>query len=139
VVLAIGHALGAHEALSRPDTLSSLLEVVHSLFEEGVFVGHDQSIRIGAFSDYPMVSPSPAISPTSAESSLAQPAITSDMMHAVHLRLTMRRFTFLLASALVVVFGGAACGVGHFAYVGFASRSLNKCLVLPWLSDLVAR
>jgi hypothetical protein len=70
--------------------------------------------------------------------SLAQPAITSGMMHAVHLRLTMRRFTLLLASALVVVFSGAACVVGHFAYVGFASRSLNKCLVLPWLSDLVA-
>ena len=60
------------------------------------------------------------------------------MMHVVHLRLTMRRFTLLLASALVVGFGGAACGVGHFAYVGFASRSLNKSLVLPWLSDLVA-
>jgi len=70
--------------------------------------------------------------------SLAQPAITSGMMHAVHLRLTMRRFTLLLASALVVVFGGAACGVGHFAHVGFATRSLNRCLVLPWLSDLVA-
>jgi hypothetical protein len=61
------------------------------------------------------------------------------MMHAVHVRLTMRRFTLLLASALVVGFGGTACGVGHFAYVGFASRSLNKCLVLPWLSDLVAK
>jgi hypothetical protein len=61
------------------------------------------------------------------------------MMHAVHLRLTMRRFTLLLASALEVGFGGTACGVGHFAYVGFASRSLNKCLVLPWLSDLVAK
>ena len=60
------------------------------------------------------------------------------MMHAVHLRLTMRRFTLLLASALVVVFGGAPCGVGHFAYVGFARSSLNKCLVLPWLSHLVA-
>ena len=70
--------------------------------------------------------------------SLAQPAITSGMMHAVHLRLTMRRFTLLLASALVVVFGGAACGVGHFAHGGFAGRSLDTCLVLPWLSDLVA-
>jgi hypothetical protein len=46
--------------------------------------------------------------------------------------------TGILASALVVGFGGAACGGGHFAYVGFASRSLNKCLILPWLSDLVA-
>ena len=70
--------------------------------------------------------------------SLAQPAITSGMMHAVHLRLTMRRFTLLLASALVVVFGRAACWVGHLAYVGFARSTLNKCLVLPWLSDLVA-
>ena len=70
--------------------------------------------------------------------SLAQPAITSGMMHAVNLRLTMRTFTLLLTSALVVVFGGAACGVGHFAHVGFARSSLNKCLVLPWLSDLVA-
>jgi hypothetical protein len=60
------------------------------------------------------------------------------MMHAVHLRLTMRRFTLLLAIALVLVFGGATCGVGHLAYVGFASRSSNECLILPWLSDLVA-
>ena len=60
------------------------------------------------------------------------------MMHAVYWRLTMRRFSLLLASALVVGFGAAACGVGHFAYVGFASRSLDTCLVLPWLSDLVA-
>jgi hypothetical protein len=60
------------------------------------------------------------------------------MMHAMHMRLTMRRFSLLLASALVVGFGAAACGVGHFAYVGFARSSLNKCLVLPWLSDLVA-
>ncbi len=33
------------------------------------------------------------------------------MMHTVHMRLAMRRFTLLLASALVVVFGVAACGV----------------------------
>jgi hypothetical protein len=45
VVLAIGHALRAHEALSRPDALPGLLEVLHSLFEDGVFVGHDRSIR----------------------------------------------------------------------------------------------
>ena len=32
VVLAIGHALGAHEALGRPDALSGFLEVVHRLF-----------------------------------------------------------------------------------------------------------
>jgi hypothetical protein len=47
VVLAIGHALRAHEALSRPDALSGFLEVVHRLFEDGVFVGHDESIRAG--------------------------------------------------------------------------------------------
>jgi hypothetical protein len=60
------------------------------------------------------------------------------MMRAVHMRLTMQRFTLLLASALVVVFGAAVCGVGHTAYVGFASRSMDTCLVLPGLSDLVA-
>ena len=42
VVLAIGHALRAHEALSRPDALPGLLEVVHRLFEDGVFVGHER-------------------------------------------------------------------------------------------------
>ena len=47
MVLAIGHALRAHEALSRPDALSGFLEVVHRLFENGVFVSHDQSIRAG--------------------------------------------------------------------------------------------
>jgi hypothetical protein len=41
VVLAIGHALGAHEALGRPDTLSGFLEVIHRLFEDGVFVSHE--------------------------------------------------------------------------------------------------
>jgi hypothetical protein len=45
VVLAIGHALRAHKALSRPDALPGLLEVVHRFFEDGVFVGHDLSIR----------------------------------------------------------------------------------------------
>ena len=40
VVLAIGHALRAHEALGRPDALPGFLEVVHRLFEDGVFVGH---------------------------------------------------------------------------------------------------
>jgi hypothetical protein len=47
VVLAIGHALGAHEALGRPDALTGFLEVVHRLFEDGVFVDHERSIRIG--------------------------------------------------------------------------------------------
>jgi hypothetical protein len=59
-------------------------------------------------------------------------------MRAMHMRLTMRRFSLLLASSLVVGFGAAACGVGHTAYVGFAGRSLDTCLVLPWLSNLVA-
>jgi hypothetical protein len=45
VVLAIGHALRAHEALGCPDALPGFLEVVHRLFEEGVFVGHDKRIR----------------------------------------------------------------------------------------------
>jgi hypothetical protein len=48
VVLAIGHALRAHEALSRPDALSGFLEVVHSFFEDGVFIGHEKSIRAGS-------------------------------------------------------------------------------------------
>src|SRR5919112_1577861 len=47
MVLTIGHTLRAHEALSRPYALSGLLEVVHRLFEDGVFVGHDRSIRAG--------------------------------------------------------------------------------------------
>ncbi len=47
MVLAFGHALGAHEALGRPYALSGFLEVVHHLFEDSVFVGHDRSIRTG--------------------------------------------------------------------------------------------
>ena len=42
VVLAIGHTLRAHEALGRPDALPGFLEVVHRLFEDGVFVSHGQ-------------------------------------------------------------------------------------------------
>jgi hypothetical protein len=49
VVLAIGHALRAHEALGRPYALPGFLEVVHRLLEDGVFVGHDRSIRVGIF------------------------------------------------------------------------------------------
>jgi hypothetical protein len=45
--LSFGHALRAHQALGRPDALSGFLEVVHRLFEDGVFVGHDRSIGIG--------------------------------------------------------------------------------------------
>jgi hypothetical protein len=41
VVLAIGHTLRALEALGCPDALPGYLEVVHPLFEDGVFVGHD--------------------------------------------------------------------------------------------------
>ena len=47
MVLAIGHVLRAYEALGRPDALSGFLEVIHRLFEDGVFVGHGQSIRVG--------------------------------------------------------------------------------------------
>jgi hypothetical protein len=47
VVLAIGHAFRAHKALGRPDALPGFLEVVHRLFENGVFVGHEMSIRVG--------------------------------------------------------------------------------------------
>ena len=47
MVLAIGHALRAHEALGRPYALSGFLEVVHRLFEDGVFVGHNRNIRSG--------------------------------------------------------------------------------------------
>jgi hypothetical protein len=45
VVLAIGHTLRAHEALSCSDALPGFLEVVHRLFEDGVFICHDRSIR----------------------------------------------------------------------------------------------
>jgi hypothetical protein len=48
VVLTIGHSLGTHEALERPDALSGFPEVVHRLFEDGVFVGHDRNIRISS-------------------------------------------------------------------------------------------
>jgi hypothetical protein len=47
VVLAFGHALRAQEALSCPDALPGFLEVVHRLFEHGVFIGHDRSIWAG--------------------------------------------------------------------------------------------
>jgi hypothetical protein len=47
VVLAISHTLRAQKALSRPDALPGFFEVVHRLLEDGVFVGHDRSIRTG--------------------------------------------------------------------------------------------
>jgi hypothetical protein len=47
VVLAIGHALRAHEALGCPYALSGILEVVHRLFENGVFVSQGKRIRPG--------------------------------------------------------------------------------------------
>ena len=47
VILAIGHTFRAHEALGGPDALSGFLEVVRRLFEDGVFIGHDQSMRTG--------------------------------------------------------------------------------------------
>jgi hypothetical protein len=39
--------LRAHEALGCPYALSGFLEVVHRLFENGVFVSHVPSIRVG--------------------------------------------------------------------------------------------
>ena len=45
MIFAIGHTLRTHEALGSPYALSGLLEVVHRLSEDGVFVGHDKSIR----------------------------------------------------------------------------------------------
>jgi hypothetical protein len=44
VVLAIGHALRAHEALGRPYALPSFLEVIHRLVKYGVFVSHEKSM-----------------------------------------------------------------------------------------------
>jgi hypothetical protein len=37
-----------HVAVSCPDALSGFLEVAHRLFENGVFVCHDKSIRISS-------------------------------------------------------------------------------------------
>ena len=41
--------MSLQSAVSRPDALSGFLEVIHihSLFEDGVFVGHDRSIGVG--------------------------------------------------------------------------------------------
>jgi hypothetical protein len=47
MVLAIGHALRAREALSSSYALPGFLEVIHRLFKDGVFVRHDRSIRVG--------------------------------------------------------------------------------------------
>ena len=46
MVLAIVHTLRAHEALSCSNALPGYLEVVHRLVEDGVFVGHEKSIRV---------------------------------------------------------------------------------------------
>jgi hypothetical protein len=59
VVLAIGHTLRAHEALSRPDALPGFLEVIHRLVKDGVFVGHVRSIRVGTLRSLGCL-PSPA-------------------------------------------------------------------------------
>ena len=40
MVLALGHTLGAHEALSSSYALPGFLEVLHRLVEDGVFGGH---------------------------------------------------------------------------------------------------
>ena len=47
MVLAFGHTLRTHEALGSPDALPGFLEVIHRLFEDGVFVGHCRRIRAG--------------------------------------------------------------------------------------------
>jgi hypothetical protein len=60
---AIGHTLRAHEALGRPDALPGFLEVVHRLYENGLFAGHHRSIRTVS-SDHSIVSPFPASMPT---------------------------------------------------------------------------
>jgi hypothetical protein len=46
-VCCFGHALRTHEAQSRPYGLTGFLEVVHRFFENGVFVGHECSMRVG--------------------------------------------------------------------------------------------
>jgi len=48
VVLAFRHAMRAHEVLSCSDAHSGFFEVTHRLFEDGIFVGHDQSIWTGS-------------------------------------------------------------------------------------------
>jgi hypothetical protein len=48
VVLALPHAMRAHEVLSCSNAHSGYFEVIHGLFEDGVFVGHDQSILTGS-------------------------------------------------------------------------------------------
>jgi hypothetical protein len=47
VVLTIGHTLRPQEALGCSDALPGFLEVDHRFFEDGVFVGHEKSIRVG--------------------------------------------------------------------------------------------
>jgi hypothetical protein len=71
VVLAFGHALRAHEALGRPDALPGFLEVVHRLFENGVFVGHDRTTRTGGILRSPDYFTFSREFPTSAERSRA--------------------------------------------------------------------
>src|SRR5215203_6851951 len=59
VVLTFCHTLRAHEALSRPYAPSGFLEVFHRLFEDGVFLGHERSIRTVS-SDHPLIASSPS-------------------------------------------------------------------------------
>ena len=59
MVLAIGHALRAYEALGCSDALPGFLEVLHRLIKDGVFVGHDKSIRTGSALRSPDCLPSP--------------------------------------------------------------------------------
>jgi hypothetical protein len=66
VVLAFGHTLRAHQALGCTDALSGILEVVHRLFENGVFVSHNRSIRVSILRQvgepgYPSRRPNPRL------------------------------------------------------------------------------
>ena len=44
VVLALPHAMRAHEVLSCSAALTGFFEVIQRLFEDGVFVGHEERI-----------------------------------------------------------------------------------------------
>ena len=47
-------------------------------------------------------------------------------------------FLVLLAALIVIALGSMLAGRYYYGSLAFASRCLNKCLVLPCLSDLVA-
>jgi hypothetical protein len=47
-------------------------------------------------------------------------------------------FLVLLAALIVIALGSMLAGRYYYGSLAFARSSSNKCLVLPWLSDLVA-